>query len=147
MSYRNAALSKPLPSNPPRVNPPRVLLVGRDLHEGERVRRLLSYGRAAAQVAVCSSPCDARRAVAAHGAPDVLVLEDRAWPAVDAEALAELRQLCRPRARRTGLILSRRWGELHQGERVPEGVPVVERPYRLDELVPALQLVMLRSRA
>jgi hypothetical protein len=111
------------------------------------VRRLLSYGRAAAQVAVCSSPCDARRAVAAHGAPDVLVLEDRAWPAVDAEALAELRRLCKPQARRTGLILSRRWGELHQGERVPEGVPVVERPYRLDELVPALQLVLLRSRA
>jgi hypothetical protein len=30
---------------------------------------------------------------------------------------------------------------------VPEGVPVVERPYRLDELVPALQLVLLRSRS
>jgi hypothetical protein len=126
---------------------PRVLLVGRDLHEGERVRRLLSYGRAAAQVAVCSSPCDARRAVAAHGAPDVVVLEDRAWPAVDAEALAELRNLCKPRPRGTGLILSRRWGELHQGDRVPQGIPVVERPYRLDELVPALQLVLLRSRA
>ncbi|MFL5309753.1 MAG: hypothetical protein ACJ79H_04790 [Myxococcales bacterium] len=111
------------------------------------MRRLLSYGRAAAQVAVCSSPCDARRAVAAHGAPDVLVLEDRAWPAVDAEALAELRSLCKARARGPGLILSRRWGELHRGEQVPEGVPVVERPYRLDELVPALQLVLLRSRA
>ena len=142
MSYRNAALSKPLPSNPPRV-----LLVGRDLHEGERVRRLLSYGRAAAQVAVCSSPCDARRAVAAHGAPDVLVLEDRPWPAVDARALAELRELCGSRAPRTGLILSRRWGELHQGERAPEGVPIVERPYRLDELMPALQLALLRSKA
>ena len=111
------------------------------------MRRLLSYGRAAAQVAVCSSPCDARRAVAAHGAPDVLVLEDRAWPAVDAEALAELRRLCKSRARGPGLILSRRWGELHRGEQVPKGVPVVERPYRLDELVPALQLVLLRSRA
>jgi len=142
MSYRTAAQPKPLSSSMPRV-----LLVGRDLHEGERVRRLLSYGRAAAQVAVCSSPCDARRAVAAHGAPDVVVLEDRAWPAIDAEALAELRRLCRARARRTGLILSRRWGELHQGERVPDGVPVVERPYRLDELVPALQLVLLRSRS
>jgi hypothetical protein len=143
MPHRPAAAQlKPSPAIPPKV-----LLVGRDLHEGERVRRLLSYGRAAAQVAVCGSPCDARRAVAAHGAPDVLVLEDRAWPAVDAEALAELRQLCRKRSRGTGLILSRRWGELHQGERVPEGVPVVERPYRLDELVPALQLVLLRTRA
>ena len=143
MAYRPAAAQlKPSPAIPPKV-----LLVGRDLHEGERVRRLLSYGHAAAQVAVCSSPCDARRAVAAHGAPDVLVLEDRAWPAVDAEALAELRQLCRKRTRGTGLILSRRWGELHQGERVPEGVPIVERPYRLDELVPALQLVLLRTRA
>jgi len=142
MGYRTAAQPKALPSTTPRV-----LLVGRDLHEGERVRRLLSYGRAAAQVAVCSSPCDARRAVAAHGAPDVVVLEDRAWPAVDAEALAELRELCAPQARGIGLILSRRWGELHRGERVPEGVPVVERPYRLDELVPALQLVLLRSRA
>jgi len=143
MAYRPAvAQLKPSPAIPPKV-----LLVGRDLHEGERVRRLLSYGRAAAQVAVCSSPCDARRAVAAHGAPDVLVLEDRAWPAIDAEALAELRQLCRQRARGTGLILSRRWGELHHGERVPEGVPIVERPYRLDELVPALQLVLLRARA
>ena len=79
MPSRPAAPLKPLPSSTPRV-----LLVGRDLHEGERVRRLLSYGRAAAQVAVCSSPCDARRAVAAHGAPDVVVLEDRAWPEVDA---------------------------------------------------------------
>jgi len=142
MPHRTAAQTRTLPSTTPRV-----LLVGRDLHEGERVRRLLSYGRAAAQVAVCSSPCDARRAVAAHGAPDVLLLEDRAWPAVDAEALAELRRLCKPRARGPGLILSRRWGELHRGEHVPEGVPVVERPYRLDELVPALQLVLLRSRA
>jgi hypothetical protein len=142
MPHRTATPLKLLPSTPPRV-----LLVGRDLHEGERVRRLLSYGRAAAQVAVCSSPCDARRAVAAHGAPDVVVLEDRAWPAIDAEALAELRRLCKPRARGIGLILSRRWGELHQGERVPDGVPVVERPYRLDELVPALQLVLLRSRS
>ena len=142
MPQRTAAQNKPLPSSTPRV-----LLVGRDLHEGERVRRLLSYGRAAAQVAVCGSPCDARRAVAAHGAPDVVVLEDRAWPEVDAEALAELRRLCKPRTRGTGLILSRRWGELHRGDRVPEGVPVVERPYRLDELVPALQLVLLRSRA
>src|SRR5256714_6061854 len=132
MAYRPAAAQL----NPSPAIPPKVLLVGRDLHEGERVRRLLSYGRAAAQVAVCSSPCDARRAVAAHGAPDVLVLEDRAWPAVDSEALAELRQLCRKRARGTGLILSRRWGELHQGERVPEGVPVVERPYRLPPDVP-----------
>ena len=142
MSYSTAAQPKPLSSSMPRV-----LLVGRDLHEGERVRRLLSYGRAAAQVAVCGSPCDARRAVAAHGAPDVVVLEDRAWPAVDAEALTELRRLCKPKARGTGLILSRRWGELHRGDRVPEGVPIVERPYRLDELVPALQLVLLRTRS
>jgi hypothetical protein len=142
MPQRSVAHAMPHPSSPPKV-----LLVGRDVREGERVRRLLSYGRAAAQVAVCSSPCDARRAVAAHGAPDVLVLEDRPWPAVDAEALAELRELCRPKARRTGLILSRRWGELHRGDRVPDGVPVVERPYRLDELMPALQFALLRSRS
>ena len=127
--------------------PPKVLLVGRDRDEGERVRRLLSFGKAAARVLVCSSPCDARANLRREGDPDVVLLEDRAWPAVDADALAELRELCVARKRRVGLILSRRLGELHRGWRIPRGVPVVERPYRLDELCDALRLALLRARA
>src|SRR5919199_149292 len=50
--------------------------------EGERVRRLLSFGKALAHVFVCSSPCDARANLRAQGAPDVVLLEDRAWPEV-----------------------------------------------------------------
>jgi hypothetical protein len=121
--------------------------VGRDRDEGERVRRLLSFGKAMAQVFVCSSPCDARASLRAQGAPDVVLLEDRAWPEVDADALAELRQLCVAGQRRVGLILSRRVGETDRGSRVPRGVPVVERPYRLDELFDALRLALLRRRA
>jgi hypothetical protein len=77
----------------------------------------------------------------------VVLLEDRAWPAVDADALAELRELCVGVGRRAGLILSRRVGERDRGARVPQGVPVVERPYRLDELFDALRLALLRGRA
>jgi hypothetical protein len=121
--------------------------VGRDRDEGERVRRLLSFGIARAHVFVCSSPCDARANLRAVGAPDVVLLEDRAWPAVDADALAELRELCVSGRRRVGLILSRRVGERDRGARVPRGVPVVERPYRLDGLFDALRLALLRSRA
>jgi hypothetical protein len=124
---------------------PKLLLIGRDRDEGERVRRLLSFGIAAAHVAVCSSPCEGRNRLRRDGAPDVVLLEDRAWPEVDAEALEELRALCSRRAARVGLILSRRIGESQRGARVPRGVPVVERPYRLDELFDALRLAMLRS--
>jgi hypothetical protein len=124
---------------------PKLLLIGRDRDEGERVRRLLSYGAAAAQVAVCGSPCEGRNRLRREGTPDVVLLEDRAWPEVDAEALEELRALCTRAAPRVGLILSRRLGESQRGTRVPRGVPVVERPYRLDELFDALRLAMLRS--
>ena len=130
-----------------RRGPPKLLLVGRDKDEGERVRRLLSFGNARAHVFVCSSPCDARANLRAQGAPDVVLLEDRAWPQVDADALAELRKLCVSGERRVGLILSRRVGERDRGARVPQGVPVVERPYRLDELFDALRLALLRSGA
>jgi len=109
------------------------------------VRRLLSYGAAAAHVAVCASPCEGRNRLRREGTPDVVLLEDRAWPEVDAEALEELRALCTRRAPRVGLILSRRIGESQRGPKVPRGVPVVERPYRLDELFDALRLAMLRS--
>jgi hypothetical protein len=109
-----------------------VLLVGRDLHEAERVRRLLP-----ARVAISPSPAAARDAV--HIA-DVVVLEDRAWPAKDGEALAELRELSA--ARRLALVLSRQRGE--SGE--PSGVPVVERPYRMEEIVEAMRIALLRRR-
>ena len=123
---------------------PKLLLIGRDRDEGERVRRLLSYGAATAHVAVCASPCEGRSRLRREGTPDVVLLEDRAWPEVDAEALEELRALCTRRAARVGLILSRRIGQ-QRGAKVPRGVPVVERPYRLDELFDALRLAMLRS--
>jgi CheY-like chemotaxis protein len=109
------------------------------------VRRLLSYGKAAAHVAVCASPCEGRNRLRREGRPDVVLLEDRAWPEGDAEALEELRALCTRRAPRVGLILSRRIGESQRGAKVPRGVPVVERPYRLDELFDAMRLAMLRS--
>jgi CheY-like chemotaxis protein len=124
---------------------PKLLLIGRDRDEGERVRRLLSYGAAAAHVAVCTSPCEGRSRLRREGTPDVVLLEDRTWPEVDTEALEELRALCTRRAPRVGLILSRRIGESQRGAKVPRGVPVVERPYRLDELFDALRLAMLRS--
>ena|SRR5712691_2909758 len=133
------------PSN--RRSPPKLLLIGRDRDEGERVRRLLSYGSASAQVAVCTSPCEGRKALRRDGAPDVVVLEDRVWPEVDTEALEELRALCTRPSGRIGLILSRRLGESQRGARIPRGVPVIERPYRLDELFDALRLELLRSRA
>jgi hypothetical protein len=71
---------------------------------------------------------------------DVVVLEDRAWPAKDGEALAELRELSA--ARRLALVLSRQRGE--SGE--PSSVPVVERPYRMEEIVEAMRIALLRRR-
>src|SRR5260370_42663648 len=73
-----------------------VLLVGRDLHEAERVRRLLP-----ARVAISPSPAAARDAL--HIA-DVVELADRAWPPEGGEALAELRELAA--ARPLALLLS-----------------------------------------
>jgi hypothetical protein len=110
-----------------------VLLVGRDLHEAERVRRLLP-----AQVGIAHLPSDALRAMARA---DVVLLEDRSWPAGEAGALTEMRELSA--ARRLALILSRRRGE--GGEAA--GVPVVERPYKMEEIVAAMRLALLRRRA
>lgn len=110
-----------------------VLLVGRDLHEAERVRRLLP-----ARVGIAHAPSQALCAL--RGA-DVLLLEDRSWPPAEADALGEIRELSF--ARRLALILSRQRGE--RGEKAE--VPVVERPYRMEEIVAAMRLALLRKRA
>jgi hypothetical protein len=112
-------------------------VVGRDLHEGERVRRLLDL-----RVGVVNAPSLACEALRVHGRPDALLLEDRVWPESEAHALAELRELSS--ARKLALILSRRHGERYEHA---HGVPVVDRPYRLDELSSVVHRVMLRSRA
>jgi len=104
--------------------------VGRDLHEAERVRRLLP-----AQVRIAHSPCDALPAL---GRADVVLLEDRSWAAREDGALESMREMAA--ARRLALILSRLRGE--SGE--PAGVPVVERPYRIEEIVAAMHLALLR---
>src|SRR3981189_281226 len=82
-----------------------VLLVGRDLHEAERVRRLLP------------------------------------WRGGGGGALAEMRELSA--ARRLALILSRCRGE--RGD--PPGVPVVERPYRIEEILAAMPLASFKRGA
>src|SRR2546430_2340152 len=79
-----------------------LLLVGRDLHEAERVRRLLP-----ARVGIAHAPSQAVRAL--HRT-DVVLLEDRNWPSAEDEALSELRDLST--ARRLALILSRRRGDV-----------------------------------
>jgi hypothetical protein len=108
-----------------------VLLVGRDLHEAERVRRLLP-----ARVGISPSPSEA---LPAMRIADVVLLEDLAWPSRESDALSELRELSA--SRKLALILSRRRGEhFEQG-----GFPVVERPYRMDELVDAMRLALLRK--
>ncbi len=109
-----------------------VLLVGRDLHEAERVQRLLP-----ARVGIAQAPSAALRVL--DGA-DVVLLEDRSWPGEEDEALSRMRELSG--ARRLALILSRRRGE--EGETL--GVPVVERPYRMEEIVAAMRLALLRRR-
>jgi len=111
----------------------RVLLVGRDLHEAERVRRLLP-----AQVGIAHAPS---QAVLALPLLDVLLLEDRHWAEEEDGALCRLRELSA--ARRLALILSRLRGD--RGDSA--GVPVVERPYRMEEIVAAMRLVLLRRRA
>src|SRR4051794_28734512 len=111
----------------------RVLLVGRDLHEAERVRRLLP-----ARVGISPSPSEAREALRIA---DVVVLEDLAWPARDSDALEELRELSA--SQKLALILSRRRGEHFERG----GYPVVERPYRMEEVVDAMRLALCRRRA
>ena len=106
--------------------------MGRDLHEAERVRRLLP-----ARVAISPSPAAARDALRIA---EVVLLEDLDWPAKDKEALAEIRQLFA--AHKLGLILSRRRGE--HGEQ--DGLPVVTRPYRMEEVEDAMRLVLLRRK-
>ncbi len=58
------------------------------------------------------------------------------------EALQELRELSA--AQKLALILSRRRGE-HVSERAE--YPVVERPYRMEEVVDAMRLALLRRRS
>lgn len=95
------------------------------------MRRLLP-----ARVDLCPSPSGA---LPAARSADVVVLEDRAWPAAESDALAELRDLSG--SRRLALVLSRRRGEhCEQG-----GLPVVERPYRIEEVVEAMRLALLRK--
>ena len=110
-----------------------VLVVARDLHEAERVRRLLP-----ARVSISPSPAEG---LLAMRVADLVLLEDRAWPARDDEALEELRGLSA--ARKLAVILSRRRGEHHEHA----GYPVVERPYRIEEVVDAMKLALLRRRA
>ncbi len=105
--------------------------MGRDLHEAERVRRLLP-----ARVGIAHAPS---QALCALGGADVLVLEDRSWPEAEDDALSRIRELSA--ARRLALILSRARGE--DGERC--GVPVVERPYRIEEIVLAMRLALMRK--
>ena len=110
-----------------------LLLVGRDLHEAERVRRLLP-----ARVGIAHAPSQAVRALRRT---DVVLLEDRNWPSAEDEALSELRDLSA--ARRLALILSRRRGDVSD----PAAVPVVERPYRIEEIISAMRLALLRRLA
>ena len=110
-----------------------VLLVGRDLHEAERVRRLLP-----ARVGIAHTPS---QALCALPRADVLMLEDRAWPRSEEEALSRIRDLSA--ARRLALVLSRPRGDAAEAS----GVPVVERPYRMEEIVAAMRLALLRKKA
>ena len=106
--------------------------MGRDLHEAERVRRLLP-----ARVGIAHAPSEA---LGALSGADVVLLEDRTWPEAEGDALATLRELSA--ARRLALILSRRRGDAGEAA----GVPVVERPYRMDEVVAAMRLALLRKK-
>lgn len=124
------------------------------------MRRLLEGVR----VGLASSPTGAHEVICALGTPDVLVLEDRAWPVAEERALAALRLLVADGAhgsrparaageakgiatRRMALILSRQRGNEGAHSLLPPPVPVVERPYRLDELSEALRIALHRARA
>src|SRR5438067_9964915 len=109
-----------------------VLLVGRDLHEAERLKRLLP-----ARVGIAHAPS---QALPALDHADVVLLEDRSWPALEDDALSEMRE--RSASRRLALILSRRRGEASE----PAAVPVVERPYVIEEIGCAMRLALRRRR-
>ena len=118
--------------------------MGRDLHEAERVRRLLP-----ARVGISPSPSEA---LPAMRLADVVLLEDRAWPSRDGDALQELRELSA--AQKLSLILSRQRGEPFEmdaeggfASRARCPWPVVERPYRMEEVVDAMRLSLLRRRS
>ena len=97
------------------------------------MRRLLP-----ARVGIAHAPS---QALAQLSSADVVLLEDRAWPQGEDDAVGELRE--RSRARTLALILSRRRGE--HGERLH--VPVVERPYRMEEVLSAMRMALLRKNA
>ncbi len=67
------------------------------------------------------------------------LLEDLAGPSRESDALSELRELSA--SRKLALILSRRRGEHFENG----GFPIVERPYRMEELVDAMRLALLRK--
>jgi hypothetical protein len=114
--------------------PKSLLLVGRDPREAERMKRLLP-----ARVGFALSPTAARAVMAEHGAPDVLLLEDRAWAAAEGPALEEFRALSAER--KLSLVLARR-----RGEHGPSGHPVVQRPYDIEEIVSTMRTVLLRRK-
>lgn len=91
-----------------------------------------------ARVGIAHAPS---QALCALPGADVLLLEDRSWPEAEDEALCRIRELSA--ARKLALILSRQRGESFE----PSGVPVVERPYRMDEVVAAVRLALLRKKA
>jgi hypothetical protein len=109
-----------------------LLFVGHDLHEAERMRRLLPL-----RVGVAHSPSEALPELAAA---DAVLLEDRGWPPAEEAALGEMRELSA--SRRLALILSRRRGE--RGDAL--GLPVVERPCRIEEIADAIGLALMRKR-
>lgn len=90
-----------------------------------------------ARVGIAQAPS---QALCALSGADVLLLEDRAWPQAEDDALAEIRELSA--ARRLAVILSRPKGEREESS----GVPVVERPYRMEEIVAAMRLALLRKK-
>ena len=92
-----------------------------------------------ALVHFAQSPTAAQAAMQAHGLPDVLLLEDRAWAAGEAAALEDIRALAN--TRKLSLILSRR-----RGEHGPCGHPVVARPYDIEEIVSTMRTVLLRRK-
>ena len=117
---------------PREIARPRLLYVGRDLHEAERARRLLPL-----PVGVLHAPS---QALPALSATDAVLLEDRGWPACEEEALDQLRQLSA--ARMLALIVSRPRGEPADGG----GPPALARPYQMDEIVRAVRLALLRRK-
>jgi len=107
-------------------------LVGRDPREAERLARLLPLRLSLAELP--------SRALPQLAAADAVLLEDRAWPSAEDGALCELRALTQ--SRRLALVLSRWPGQTGGAG----GVPVVERPYRADEVLDAVRLAMMRRK-